>query len=310
MSSELALAGATDASAGAAGDALTSLRLGDADVLAGVALSDAAGWNQTADDWALFVRHGRVHGRRSANSELVATAATLPLGPSLAWISMVLVARAWQHRGLATQLLDACVDDVVLQRRTPVLDATPAGEAVYRRLGFGAGFGFSRWAGDAMAGPAAAVAAAAAAHGVRTAGPDDLALVGRLDRAASGLERGFWLRDVLARQGTRAWLASGADGLASSFALLRRGRHAMQLGPVVAADPAQALALVGTALASATGRVYLDVPDHQGEVTAWLATQGYAVQRPFRRMAKSDVLPACVVQPSARLFAVAGPEFG
>jgi len=39
----------------AASEALAIERLGPGDVAGGLALSDAAGWNQTADDWAVFI---------------------------------------------------------------------------------------------------------------------------------------------------------------------------------------------------------------------------------------------------------------
>src|SRR5688572_17770698 len=83
--------------------------LTERDIDAGLALSDAAGWNQTGDDWALFIRHGRAIGLRDAEGRCVATAAALPYGSDRGWISMVLVADGWRHRGLATRLLDDCV---------------------------------------------------------------------------------------------------------------------------------------------------------------------------------------------------------
>lgn len=310
----------SEAAAEPAGVALSALRLGDADVLAGVALSDAAGWNQTADDWSLFVRHGVAIGRRSARSELVATAATLPVGGALAWISMVLVARDWQHRGLATQLLGECIAHLRAQHRTPVLDATPAGEAVYRRLGFAPGFGFARWARPAPVGAACAPAAwaeragravgDAGRHRVREATAADLPEMLALDRAASGLERAFLLRNFLARQGTRAWVACDPDGTATGFALARLGRHAAQIGPLSATNAEQASALFDVALSSTRGTVYVDLPAPRDTIATWLTDVGFAVQRPFVRMALADDLPDCVAQPSARLFAMAGPEFG
>ncbi|MEJ7687667.1 MAG: GNAT family N-acetyltransferase, partial [Variovorax sp.] len=127
-------------------DGLTPVQLASADVLAGVALSNAAGWNQTADDWQLFTTQGRAIGWRTARSELVASAATLPYAGGMAWISMVLVATAWQHRGLAKRLLQDCVQQLQADGLLPLLDATPAGEAVYCRMGFRRGFEFQRWA--------------------------------------------------------------------------------------------------------------------------------------------------------------------
>src|SRR5665811_675066 len=90
-------------------EVLTKVTLSLADVPGGLALSDAAGWNQTGDDWQLFVRHGQAIGYRNSEDQLVATAAALPYTGGMGWISMVLVAQDSRHKGLATQLLDGCV---------------------------------------------------------------------------------------------------------------------------------------------------------------------------------------------------------
>ena len=49
---------------------------------------------------------------------------------------MVLVTASWRRRGLATRLVDACLDAATKQGLTSWLDATPAGAAVYGPLGF------------------------------------------------------------------------------------------------------------------------------------------------------------------------------
>ena len=88
-------------------DALAIERLGAADIDAALRLSDAARWNQTADDWAHFVAQGDAFGLRDDAAGLIATAAALPYGPAVGWISMVLVDARHRHRGHATRLLAA-----------------------------------------------------------------------------------------------------------------------------------------------------------------------------------------------------------
>src|SRR3982074_1909278 len=120
----------------AATDHGTAVQLGPQDVLAGLALSDEARWNQTEDDWRFFLIHGTVLGIRDAEGHLVATAALLPYGSNAAWISMVLVTTRWRRRSLATSLLDECLALASDRGLTPWLDATPAGARVYGPLGF------------------------------------------------------------------------------------------------------------------------------------------------------------------------------
>src|SRR5262249_60185475 len=65
-------------------------------------------------------------------------------GGRCAWISMVLVAGEYRRRGLATTMLRRAMADLAAANLVPVLDATPDGRAVYRRLGFGDSWGFQR----------------------------------------------------------------------------------------------------------------------------------------------------------------------
>ncbi|MEO5843225.1 MAG: GNAT family N-acetyltransferase [Caldimonas sp.] len=281
----------------ASSEVLAIERLAACDVAGGLALSDAAGWNQSADDWSIFIGAGAAFGLRDERAALVATAAALPYDSGTGWVSMVLVDAAHRHRGIASQLVDACVVSLRECGRTPVLDATPAGAAVYAKIGFVEGFAFERWKGEgaaAHAGAADAVVVAAAAH-VET--------MIALDRTAGGVDRGLLWRAFLDRPSTSAWLTARSDG----FALRRAGRRATQVGPIVAANDDDALALLAAALAGAAGGILIDVPVHRTALTADLARRGYTRQRSFVRMALGDVRAAAA---RADVFALAGPEFG
>ena len=281
----------------ASSEAIAGERLERSDVAAGLRLSDAARWNQTADDWAFFIERGEGFGVRDDGGALVATAAALPYGGSVGWVSMVLVDAGHRHRGLATRLLGACVDALRAAGRVAVLDATPDGAAVYRQAGFVSGFLFERWQGEGVG-----------AEGDRR----DLVAVSdererdallALDRSLWDIDRSVLLRAFLARPTTRAWLAADASG----FAVLRAGRRAQQLGPVVAANEKAAIGLVEHALGAASGPVFIDVPAQWPALAGVLAARGFVRQRPFVRMALGAA-PAIVA--SGRAFAVAGPEFG
>lgn len=85
------------------------VRLGVEDAAAGLVLSTEAHWNQTEEDWRIFLRDGVVLGIHDG-ARLVATAALLPYSGNNAWISMVLVTASHRRRGLATRLVDACLE--------------------------------------------------------------------------------------------------------------------------------------------------------------------------------------------------------
>ena len=124
---------------------LAIVRLDETDVPGGLALSTEAHWNQNEADWRFFLRQGTVFGVRDHDRRLVATAALLPYTADNAWISMVLVTASWRRRGLATRLVDACLEAASNAGHTTWLDATPAGKQVYDRLGFKDEWPLARW---------------------------------------------------------------------------------------------------------------------------------------------------------------------
>jgi hypothetical protein len=261
-----------------------------------MALCAEAGWNQTPDDWTLFLRRGTVYGLPGGHGEPVATGAVLPYAGGFAWISMVLVTAPRRRDRIGTRILQKCCADVVERGLVAVLDATPAGERVYRPLGFEPVFGLSRWQGEGgtRGGPPA---------GIRAMTDDDLAVVAAVDAAAFGASRMFLIESLFCRAPQLAFVT--ADGL--GFALARPGRLATQIGPIVAANEQSAVALLEAALGAATGPVFLDLADRWDALKQRLEQHGFTVQRPFLRMGLRRAAP---FGDPARLFVVAGPEFG
>src|SRR5436853_7848018 len=96
-------------------DQLAIARLGAEAARDGLALSTEAHWNQNEADWRFFLSHGTAFGIRSGDGRLVATAALLPYSGGNAWISMVLVTQSWRRRGLATKLVDSCLERAATQ---------------------------------------------------------------------------------------------------------------------------------------------------------------------------------------------------
>jgi GNAT superfamily N-acetyltransferase len=261
-----------------------------------MALSIEAGWNQTADDWALFMRHGTVFGLPDGEGHTVATGAVLPYPDRFAWISMVLVTARRRRERIGTRILETCCADIVRRDLVPVLDATPAGERVYRPLGFAPMFALSRWQGDidSRADPPA---------GVRPMTKADIPAIAAIDAAAFGASRRFLLESLYRRAPQLAFVTDDLNG----FVLARPGQRATQIGPIVAASEDAAAALLDAALGASVGSVFLDLIDKWDTVKGRLERRGFTVQRPFLRMGLHRAAP---FGDPDRLFVVAGPEFG
>ncbi len=277
-------------------DALPLMTLAGRDIAGCMALSAEAGWNQTPDDWTLFLDRGTVFGLPEADGHPVATGAILPYGDAFAWISMVLVTAARRRARIGTRILETCCTELTERRLVALLDATPAGEQVYRPLGFEPVFELTRWQG-AGGGHAAKPA------GTRPMREGDLAAIAAIDAEAFGARRPFLLENFFRRAPHLAFATESGDG----FALARPGRLATQIGPIVAADEDAALALLAAALDAASGPVFLDLCDRWSGLAREVERRGFSVQRPFLRMALHRRV---VFGDAARTFVVAGPEFG
>jgi ribosomal protein S18 acetylase RimI-like enzyme len=284
----------------AIGPPLTAAELPDAE-----ALVAEAGWNQVAADWRMFLDLGTVHAVRTEAGRVVATGATLPYGDRFAWISMVLVAGDHRRRGLATRLMRRCIDEIEAEGMVAVLDATPAGRAVYHALGFEDAWSFNRLASLERR---RLIEAPPSSDAVMIQPITDAAwpLLCAYDAAAFGADRGAVLARMRGRLPPAALFAARA-GRVVGFLLGREGRTAAQLGPLMAADDAVAKGLLARALAHIDAPVYVDLADAKAGIRAWLETCGFAPQRPFTRMLYRR---RAGFDDPARTFAVIGPEFG
>jgi len=261
------------------------------DIPGGLRLSRAAGWNQLEEDWRLAIDAPSESWVAERDGVIIGTSALVRYG-SLAWVAMMLVDPAERRTGLGTRLLaealaasggDACVG----------LDATPAGEPLYRRAGFLDGHTLVR---AKITVDATRFEGTGQARPMQTA---DLEAACRMDCESIGADRRRLLESLLERAPECAWIVPGRG-----FCLGRPGFRYHQLGPVVAEDRDTARELVASCLARLGGRTFaIDVPQADDALLAWLRDVGFIEERPFLRMFLRGGLPA------RHLYAICGPEF-
>ena len=267
-------------------------------------LSKEAGWNQVAGDWRLMLTLGQGFGRQAADGRWLGSALTLPLGPTLAWISMVLVTEPARGKGLGTELLSRCLALTEAGGRVAGLDATEFGRPIYLPLGFVEAFALARWHCQT---PPRAVVDPPPGVVVRTAAPEDQAEIIAYDRARSGLARAEILADLISRSPGFAHVARRRNGDLAGFVLGRDGHRSWHLGPVVAEDEATALALLSAAAGALAQPLIVDIPDRHRRLKDWLAAVGATAPRRFTRMLRGH---SDQVDHAQRVFALAGPELG
>ena len=275
---------------------LTPDDLGDAD-----ALVKEAGWNQVEADWRIFLDLGKVYAIRDGG-KVIATAAALPYGGRFGWISMVLIAGAYRRQGLATRLMERCIAGLTASGLVPILDATPAGRAVYLGLGFEDSWPFQRML---LKETARAFKTASALH-IEPVSDENWEALCTYDAKLFGADRSAVLSRLRGRLPKAEALVRSGDKIVG-FLLGRAGRRAAQIGPLVADNDEIASTLLDHAIKSIAAPVYVDVMDDKHGLLKQLADAGFVHERPYTRMMlrRSESF-----QDLPRTFAVAGPELG
>lgn len=263
------------------------------------ALVAESGWNQVAADWRMFLDFGTAYAVR-AQGRVVATAAWLPY-ERCAWISMVLVTAVLRRRGLATRLLHRCIADVTAAGLVPVLDATPAGRAVYAPLGFIEAWGFARFTSERRV-----VQPADTSTAIEPITDGAWSALCAYDTTVFGNDRSQILERMRGRL-PPANLVARRGGRIVGMLLGRDGRTASHVGPLIAENDDVAKALLVGALNGISGTVYIDIADAKPKIRTLLEATGFSMQRPFTRMLLGRDRSFDDV---TRTYAVIGPEFG
>jgi GNAT superfamily N-acetyltransferase len=281
---------------------ITLRAMTSADLADGLRLCRACHWNQVEDDWRCFLElKGAGCRLATRGGTVVGTVAFLRYSGVFSWIAMMLVDPETRLGGIGSRLLEAALDKL---REEPCirLDATPAGEPLYRRYGFTAEYPLARTKTLVTAerfGPKR--------NNVERMKPVELAEVFAPDRLVFGADRSALLASFFNRSPELAWVARDGATL-TGYCFGRPGNLYSQLGPIVADDSLIARDLVSRSLCGQNGRqIAIDVPTHATEWIQWMESVGFEVERPFLRMCRGS-------NPSAglpdRVFGIAGPEFG
>jgi hypothetical protein len=144
------------------------------------------------------------------------------------------------------------------------LDATPDGAAVYEQLGFCAEYGLKRYVRAGLK------------RGAPIATRMDDFQIPALDAQAFGADRSVYLKQ-LAKDSRVVCVANG-------YGMIRSGRVAASLGPVIADSSEGARAIADRLLEGITQTVYWDLPDSNAEAVRMANAFGFEPVRTLSRM--------------------------
>jgi len=215
------------------------------DLELGLRLARQAGWNQTESDWLRFMSlepEGCFVAELDGHS--VGTTTTCIFG-QVAWIAMVLVEVNARHKGVGTTLLKYCLDYLESQmanRKSQItirLDATPAGQPIYEKLGFEPEYKLARFEGQ----PCAPIDdrrgtrdEGRATSPVTKATREDFADIIEFDELMTGTNRGKMLSKLFEEFPENVRVCCRGDRL-EGFVTMRPGANAIQIGPCIARLP-------------------------------------------------------------------------
>ena len=272
----------------------------ESDIPAAMKLKEAAGWNQTEDDWRRLLKL-EPDGCFAAikDDELVGTTTTTTYKDELAWVGMVLVDPKNRRQGIATKLMETALEYLKGKVATVKLDATAQGKPVYERFGFEAESLVERWVGT--------LRGSSIIRHYAMLNPDTLCELFEVDQRAFNADRSTLIQSLLNDSNFLPVVKRSADGKLSGYALARPGTKASYLGPICATQASDVESLMDEMLRRmGDGRVYIDFNRECSTPVSVLSDRGFVKERDLIRMTSGERGK----KTSPFVVAIAGPEIG
>lgn len=213
------------------------------------ALSVAVQWPHRTEDWSFLLQHGQGITAKDKIGRLIASAMWLPNTPDGGNICMVITSPRLQTQGAARWLMEEIFSQMGSRNKT--LIATREAYRLYISIGFQTVCRVFQHNGFVASTPASPDHA-------RLMHAGDFATIMALDQTATGLDRSELLKHILQ-------LGHGTvvtqNGEVTGFAICRPFGRGHVIGPVVALDQQDAIALIAPIARAYEGRfLRLDTP--------------------------------------------------
>lgn len=273
------------------------------DISEAMKLSTAEGWNQTESDWRLLIENsGNICLVAESEGKVIGTTTVINYSNDIAWVGMVLVDKEYRGLGISKLLLTAIFSKVEFCKSVK-LDATPAGQLIYKRFGFKDEYSIARMVNQSIK-DLPMVESETLAEPIQLKHiPEIIAL----DEIIFGANRRPLIEFLIKQHRLKGWLLT-QDKRIVGFALGRDGNRYHHIGPLVAVNTIDAKILILNSLKGlANQSVVVDVLSNKEELINWLNLIGFIKQRHFIRMYKDEnKFPGLI----DKQFLICGPEFG
>lgn len=268
------------------------------DVPFGMQLVQQAGWNQLEADWhrALALHPEGCFLALQAGTP-VGTVTTCIFG-QVAWIAMVLVDASARNQGIGKKLMEHAIGHLDnLGIETLRLDATVFGKGLYEKLGFQEEYEVIRMKGVAK------IPDTVDEEAISWTKDTPSAPILGLDLHITATRREAFLHSLVSTNA--CYYSMFEEGLA--YACSRKGRNAVQLGPIISSTPEAGRQISDAMLRHFNGMPFFsDIPAPNKAALRWARSNGLEEQRRFIRMYKGKKLND---YPES-IWASSGPEKG
>jgi hypothetical protein len=216
---------------------------------------------------------------------------------------MVLVEKQFRGQGISGYLLTEILEKSS-SFKSVKLDATPAGQSVYRKLGFEEEFQIARMINLSAPDLSIPIDVEILPECIE---PDLLTKIIDFDENIFGVKRSALIKYLLSEYPQKAWMIKRNDSVAG-IALGRAGHKYHHIGPVSASNINDAKSLIAPALKKLKDKpVAMDVLADKKDLITWLSSIGFIKQREFVRMYKKEnPFPG----KNENQYLICGPEFG
>lgn len=252
------------------------------DLAAASGLSKVLGWPHRLEDWEFMLRLGHGLVATLESGEIIGTILWWSFGERYATMGLIIVNGAWQGHGIGTSLLTTVRR--LLPGRSISLNATPAGQPLYEKLGFVPTGIVEQHQGNGVSYP---IIALDAGQRMRPVVQYNLADLITFDNAATGMDRAALVEELV--QNAKGVVIDTEEGI-RGYSFCRRFGWGWLIGPVAATTPEQAKALISHWIGTHGGKfIRIDTPTSAG-LSGWLDEMGLIRADVVNTMATEPVL--------------------
>lgn len=265
-------------------------------------IKNAEHWNQTEQDWRFLIENYPEYCQvAEIEDQVVGTITSTNFDNQVGWIGMMLVRKPYRGLGISRKLMQTTIDRLSACESIK-LDATPAGEKVYEKLGFQVEYNVFRITNTLKN----RQSHDSSTETIYPIDEDVLVSLKSIDLQVFGSNRSA-LVDYLLQQETGSQWCIKEDEQFKGYLLSRFGTNYTQLGPIIAESEDVAKKLVEHGLNRINGPIVIDIPVDKVGLIKWVESRGFQIQREFIRMYLKSNHYAGQLE---KCFGIAGPEYG